>query len=77
VNVPELDPAAIASGVGAVSTLFTVDTATLAPPASAFLFKVTVQRLEALGATVAGIQTTPVTWTGATRLTVVFAELLL
>jgi hypothetical protein len=63
--------------VGAVSTLLTVDTVTLAPPASAFLFKVTVQRLEALGATVAGIQTTPVTWTGATRLTVVFAELLL
>jgi hypothetical protein len=77
VNVPELDPTAIASGVGAVSTLLMVDTTTLAPPASAFLFKVTVQVLEAFCPRLVGLHESDDTRTGADRLTVVLAELLL
>jgi len=72
-----LDPAAITTGDGAVSTLLTTDTTTLAPPAGAFFVNVTMQALEEFGPRVVGLHTSVDTSTGATRLTVVFAELLL
>jgi hypothetical protein len=77
VNAAELDPAEIVTDGGAVSRPLTVDRTTLAPPAAALLVNVTVQVLAVDGPSVAGLQTTEETSTGATRVTVVFAELLL
>ena len=76
-NTTELDPAAITTDDGAVSKLLTVDTRTFAPPASAFSVNVTVQVLEVDGPSVAGLQASEETSTGATRLMLALAELLL
>ena len=75
VNPAELDPAAIATGEGALSTLLVTDTTTPAPPAAAFFVNVTVQVLEVDGPNVAGTQTSEETSTGATRPMVALAEL--
>ena len=48
-----------------------------APPAGAALLNVTVQALDAFGPRLAGLQPSDVTVTGATRLTVVLADVLL
>jgi len=50
---------------------------TLAPPAGAGWVRVTVQVLEELAPMLTGLQASEETRTGATRLTVVLAELLL
>ena len=50
---------------------------TLAPPAGAALVRVTVQEVEELGPRLVGLQAREETRTGATRLTVVLAEVLL
>jgi hypothetical protein len=60
-----------------VSVALLSDSETVAPPAGAALFRVMVQVLEALGAKVVGLQAREETSTGATRLTVALAELLL
>jgi hypothetical protein len=77
VNAAKLDPAPTTTDAGAVSKLSTVDTRTVAPPASAFDVNVTVQALDVDGPSVVGLQTSEETSTGATRLMLVLAELLL
>jgi hypothetical protein len=77
VNPALLVPVATTTDKGAERTPLTIETPTLAPPASAFLVNVTVQVLDALGARVAGAQSSEETNTGATRLIVSLAELLL
>jgi hypothetical protein len=57
--------------------LFVFVSVTLAPPAGVALVSVTVHVLEALGPRLVGLQATDETSTGATSVTVVFAELLL
>lgn len=70
-------PSPTATEAGAVSRLLTTDRRTLAPPAGAFLLNVTVQVLEDDGPKVVGTQTSEDTSTGATKLTLAPAELLL
>ena len=77
VNTLEVEPAATVTDSGAVSTLLTVVRATMAPPAGATLVRVTVQVLDVLGPRLVGLQARDDTRTGATRVTVVLAELLL
>jgi hypothetical protein len=77
VNVPDAAPAAIASGVGAESRGLVVEIVTLAPPARAGLVSVTVHVEDDDGASEAGLHETAETNTGATRLMVALAELLL
>jgi len=72
----EVAPAATLTEVGVVSTVLLSERATLAPPVAA-LVKVTVQLLEALGPRLLGVQASEETRTGATRLTLALAELLL
>jgi hypothetical protein len=76
-NVPVVAAAATVIDSGTVKVLFVFVSVTLAPPASAALVSVTVHVLEALGPRLGGLQATDDTSTGATRVTVVFAELLL
>ena len=54
---------------------FVVERAMPAPPVGAFLVKVTVQVLREMGPRLAGLQASEETCTGASRLTVVLAEL--
>lgn len=70
----ELDPKATTTEDGAVSKLLTVDTATVAPPAGAFVVIVTVHVLEADGPNVAGLQASAETVSGAVRLMAALAE---
>jgi hypothetical protein len=76
-NVAEVDVAATVAEVGVVSAALSSDKATVTPPAGAALVRVMEHVLEALGARVVGLQVSAETSTGATRLTVALAELLL
>ena len=77
VNVPVVAVAATVTEAGTVNVEFVFDRVTLAPPVGAACVRVTVQVLEELGPRLLGLQDSADTSTGATRLTLVFAELLL
>jgi hypothetical protein len=69
--------AATVTDAGTVSVAFVFVSVTNAPPAGATLVRATVQVLEEFGPRLVGLQESVDTRTGATRLTVAFAELLL
>ena len=66
-----------ATDAGTVRVALVLVRVTVAPPAGAAWVRVTVQVLEALGPRLVGLQTSEETSTGATRLTMALAELLL
>lgn len=76
-NAALLVPAPTVTDGGAVSRLLTVDTTTFAPPAGALFDNVTVHVLEVEGPRVVGVHASDDTNTGAIRLIVALAELLL
>ena len=67
--------AATVTEAGTVSVALVFVRVTRAPPAGAALVSVTVQVLEAFGPRLVGLQASDDTSTGATRATVVLAEL--
>jgi hypothetical protein len=69
--------AATVTDAGTVRTELVLVKVTLAPPVGAACVRVTVQVLEEFGPTLVGLQTSEDTSTGATRLMVALAELLL
>jgi hypothetical protein len=82
VVVLTLKVAAVAAGAtatdaGTVRVALVLVRVTVAPPAGAGWVRVTVQVLEALGPRLVGLQTSEETSTGASRLIVALAELLL
>ena len=70
-----LAPAVTLTEAGMVSAERLSERATLAPPVSAAVVRVTVQVLEALGPRLVGVQTSEDTNTGATSATLALAEL--
>jgi hypothetical protein len=76
-KVAELAAAATVADVGNVSTELVLERVTLAPPLVAGWLKVMVQVAEELEPTLAGLQTSDDTNTGATRVTIVLTELVL
>ena len=76
-NVDVVALAATVTDAGTVSVGLVFDRVTLAPPVGAGCVKVTVQELEAFGPRLAGLQDNDDINTGATRLTVELAEVLL
>ncbi len=76
-NVPDVTPAATVIDAGTVSTPFVLVNVTSAPPAGATFVNVTVHVLDPFGPKLVGLHESEETFTGATRFTVVFAELLL
>jgi hypothetical protein len=76
-NVAVVAAAATATEPGTVSVALVFVRVTLAPPAGAALFNVTVQVLDALAPRLVGLHTSEETRTGATRVIVALAELLL
>ena len=74
-NVPEAAAAAIVTDAGTVSAELLFERAMLAPPAGAACDRSTVQRLDAFGPRLVGLQVSEETSTGVPRLMVVFAEL--
>ena len=74
-KVAEDADAATVTDAGTVRAELLLESVTTAPPAGAGCERVTVQVLEAFGPRLAGLQAREETSTGATRLTVVFAEL--
>ena len=77
VKVAEVAAEATVTEAGTVNVELVFDKVTLAPPVGAAWVRVTVHVLEELGPRVLGLQDSAETRTGATRLTVVLAELLL
>ena len=75
-NVVVVAAAATVTDAGTVSVVLVFVSVTNAPPAGATLVSVTVQVLEAFAPRLAGLQESDDTSAGATRLIVVFAELL-
>jgi hypothetical protein len=75
-KVAVVDPAASVTDAGTVSAALVPDNVTAAPPVGAALVRVTVQVLDAFGPRLVG-HANDDTSTGATKLTVAFAELLL
>jgi hypothetical protein len=75
VKVAEVEPFATLTEEGVVSKELSSESATEVPPEDAALVKVTVQVLVAPEARLAGLQASEETRTGATRLTMVLAEL--
>jgi len=75
-KVAEVAPAATVTDDGTANVVLLLVSVTALPPAGAAWFKVTVHVLEALGPRLLGLQASPVTVTGATRLTVALCELL-
>ncbi len=69
--------AATVTKVGTASVEFVFVSVTLAPPVGEGWVKVMVHVLELFGPMLVGLQASDETKTGTTRLTVVFAELLL
>ena len=76
-NVAEVAAAATVTEAGTVRVELVFDSATLAPPLGAGWVSVTVQVLEEFGPRLVGLHASEDTSTGATRLTVAVAELLL
>ena len=76
-KVAEVEPAATVTEAGIVSAVLVSVKVAEAPPVGAALLKVTVQVLEAFGPRLVGLHESDDTRTGATRLMVAFAELLL
>jgi hypothetical protein len=76
-NVAVVAAAATVTDAGTVSVVLVFVSVTNAPPAGATLDKVTVHVLEAFRPKLAGLHDSVDTSTGATRLTVAFAEVLL
>lgn len=76
-KVLEVAPAATVIEAGTVSVALLFERVTLAPPVGAAWVRVTVQVLEEFCPRLLGLQDKADTETGAARLTVVFAELLL
>jgi hypothetical protein len=70
-------PAATVTDAGTVSAALVSDNVTTAPPVEAALVRLTVHVLDAFGPRLVGLHANVDTNTGATRLTVAFAELLL
>jgi len=68
-------PAGTVMDAGTVRVALVFVRVTIAPPAGAALVKVTVQVVEALGPTVAGLQASEEISTDAARLTLVLAVL--
>jgi hypothetical protein len=77
VKVPEVAAAATVTAAGTVNVELVFDKVTLAPPARAAWVRATVQVLDEFGPRLMGLHDSAETKTGATRLTVVLAELLL
>jgi hypothetical protein len=75
VNTAELDPAAIVTDAGPVSSLVDMVSSTFAPPVGALLLRVTAQVPAPDGESTAGLQTSEDMTTGATRAIVALAEL--
>jgi len=75
VNVAVVAAAATVTEAGTVKAALLLLSVTLAPPAGAACVRVTVQVLEAFCPRLAGLQANEDTPTGATKLTVVLAEL--
>ena len=76
-NVAEVAAAATVTEAGTVSVELVLVSVTLAPPVGAAWVKVTVQVVDELWPRLVGLQASEETSTGATRLTVALAELLL
>jgi hypothetical protein len=76
-NVAVVAAAATVTDTGTVSVVLVFVSVTNAPPAGATLVRVTVHVLEAFCTTLVGLQARDDTRTGATRLMVALAELLL
>ena len=76
-KVAEVAAAATVTDAGTVSVALLLDRVTLAAPVGAGWVSVTVQVLEAFGPRLAGLQDNDDIKTGATRLTIALAELLL
>ena len=76
-NVAEVAAAATVTEAGTVSVELVLVSVTLTPPVGAAWVKVTVHVVDELWPRLVGLQASEETSTGATRLTVVFAELLL
>ena len=74
-NVAVVAAAATVTDAGTVKAALLSEIAIVAPPVGAALLKVTVQVLEAFGPRLVGLHASEDTTTGATRLTVAFAEL--
>ena len=77
VKFAEVEPDCTVTEDATVSTELVFDKVTLAPPVGAAWVRVIVQVLEELAPIVVGLQLTAETRTGASRSTVVLAELLL
>ena len=76
-KVAEAAAAGTVIDVGTVRVEFVFVRATTAPPVGAACVKATVHVLEEFGPRLVGLQASDETNTGATKLTLVFAELLL
>jgi hypothetical protein len=76
-KVADMVAPAMVTEAGAVSVALVLVRVTAAPPEGAGWVRVTVQMLEAFGPRVAGLQTSEETSTGATRLMITLAEVLL
>ena len=76
-NVAVVADAGTVTDAGTVRVAFVFVSVTAAPPVGAACVKVTVQVLDAFCPKLVGLHTSEDTNTGATRLTVAFAELLL
>jgi hypothetical protein len=75
-NVAVVAPAATVTDAGTVSAALLLASVTLDPPAGAVWVSVTVQMLTELCPRLAGLQATPDTRTGASRLMFAVCELL-
>jgi hypothetical protein len=76
-KVADVAPAATLTDAGTVSVELVLVRVTVAPPVGAACVSVTVQVLEALGPRLVGLQASEATSTGAVRVMVALAELLL
>ena len=76
-KVAEVAAAGTVADAGTVRVELVLDRVTIAPPEGAALVRVTVQTLEELGPRLVGLQASEETRTGATRLMVALAEVLL
>jgi hypothetical protein len=76
-KVADVAAAATVTEAGTARVVLEFERVTLAPPVGAAWVRVTVQVLEEFGPRLLGLQDNADTETGAARLTVVFAEVLL